>query len=298
MLYYGDSFPAEYRGSVFMCNTHGHRINRDVLERKGSGFVAHHRPDFLMANDPWFKGVSVQYGPDGAIYFIDWSDTGECHDVDVTDRAHGRIYRVTYEGTKHERMDLAAETDARLVEMQTWGNEWYARHARTVLRDRGLTTAVRTKLRRLLEGADALHRLRAMWTLHICGELDEGALLKCLGDLDEYVRGWAIQLLAEDGRIEEETLARFAGMAKEDPSPVVRLYLASAMQRVPVAQRRAVVAALVKHGEDGDDPNLPLMDWYALEPLVGADARWAATLLPQVKLEKVRELVARRMAAN
>jgi putative membrane-bound dehydrogenase-like protein len=298
MLYYGESFPAEYRGSVIMCNTHGHRMNRDVLERKGSGFVAHHRPDFLMANDPWFKGVSVQYGPDGSIYFIDWSDTGECHDVDVTDREHGRIYRVVYEGTKHVRVDLAAETDDRLVEMQTWGNEWYVRHARTVLRDRGLTINARAKLMRFLNGDDALHRLRAMWTLHMCGELDEGALLNRLGDSDEYVRAWAIQLLAEDKRLEPETLARFAEMAREDRSPVVRLYLASAMQRVPVDQRRGVVEELVKHGEDRDDPNLPLMDWYALESRVGKDAKWAAGLLPTVKIEKVRELMARRMAAN
>jgi hypothetical protein len=252
----------------------------------------------MLANDRWFKGVSVQYGPDGSIYFIDWSDTGECHDVDVTDRQHGRIYRVTYQGTKPAKVDLAAETSDRLVEMQTWSNEWYVRHARVVLRDRGLTADARAKLRRLLDGKDSLHRLRAMWTLRMCDELDEGLLLKCLGDSDEYVRAWAIQLLGEDGRLEQETLARFAAMAKEDPSAVVRLYLASAMQRVPVGQRRAVVEALVKHGEDGNDPNLPLMDWYALEPWVGSDAKGAAALLPKVKLAKVRELMARRMAAK
>jgi putative membrane-bound dehydrogenase-like protein len=298
MLYYGDSFPAKYRGSVFMCNTHGHRINNDVLERKGSGFVAHHGADFMLANDPWFKGVSVQYGLDGSIYFIDWSDTGECHDVDVTDRAHGRIYRVSYNGAKGEAVNLAEESDERLVAMQTWSNEWYVRHARVVLRDRGLTLAARAALRRLIEGNDPLHRLRAMWTLHMCDELDEGTLAKCLGDSDEYVRAWAIQLLAEDNHLEGETLARFAVMAKEDPSAVVRLYLASAMQRTPVEQRRAVVEALVMHGEDADDPNLPMMDWYALEPLVGKDAHVAAALLPKVKLAKVRELIARRMAAK
>jgi hypothetical protein len=52
------------------------------------------------------------------------------------------------------------------------------------------------------------------------------------------------------------------------------------------------------HGEDGDDPNLPLMDWYALEPCVGSDLKAAAGLLTKVKLAKVRELMARRMAAN
>ena len=77
MIYLGDSFPARYRGTVFACNTHGHRINNDRLERRGSGLVAHHDPDFLLANDPWFKGVSIQCGPDGSIYICDWrTDSG------------------------------------------------------------------------------------------------------------------------------------------------------------------------------------------------------------------------------
>jgi putative membrane-bound dehydrogenase-like protein len=298
MLYYGDAFPAEYRGSVFMCNTHGHRMNNDALERKGSGFVARHRPDFMVANDPWFKGVSVQYGPDGSIYFIDWSDTGECHDVDVTDREHGRIYRVAYKGTHRGDVDVAGESDERLAEMQTWSNEWYARHARVVLRDRGLGGDARMKLSQLLDGDNAVHRLRAMWTLHQCGKLDDTQRMKALNDPDEHVRAWAIQLLAEDQRPAAAALERFAAMAKDDPSPVVRLYLASAMQRTPVDQRRAVVEALVAHAEDAADPNLPLMDWYALEPIVGADLRAAAALLPKVKIPAVRELVARRMAAR
>ena len=39
MIYLGDAFPAEYRGSLFMNNIHGARLNRDVLKPKGSGFV-------------------------------------------------------------------------------------------------------------------------------------------------------------------------------------------------------------------------------------------------------------------
>jgi hypothetical protein len=300
MLYYGESFPPEYRGTVFMCNTHGHRINNDALERKGSGFVAHHRPDFLLANDPWFKGVSVQYGPAGDVYFIDWSDTGECHDYDVTDRLHGRVYRVAYKGTQPARVDLAKESDERLVEMQTSPNEWYARHARTVLRDRGpLKEETATKLVRMFDGAsDPVQRLRAMWTLHQCGGMGETRLIRALGDTDEYVRAWAIQLLAEDQRPSPGALERFAELAKSDPSPVVRLYLASAMQRTPLEQRGTVLEALLNHAEDAQDQNLPLMYWYALEPVVGADKKVGAQMLGRVKIAKVRELVARRMAVK
>jgi hypothetical protein len=300
MLYYGEAFPPEYRGTVFMCNTHGHRMNNDALERKGSGFVAHHRPDFMLSNDPWFKGVSVHYGPAGDVFFIDWSDTGECHDYDVTDREHGRIFRVAYKGTKPVQVDLSKESDDKLLEMQTSNNEWYARHARVVLRDRGpLKEETATKLTRMFDGdSDAVHRLRAMWTLHVCGAMTEQRLMRALGDSDEYVRAWAIQLLAEDQKPSGAAVERFAEMAKSDASPVVRLYLASAMQRTPVGQRLAVLEALLERAEDASDQNLPLMYWYALEPVVGADKRVGAQMLGKVKIAKVRELIARRMAAK
>ena len=36
MIYLGDRWPAEYRGSVFMSNIHGRRVNRDRLGRAGA----------------------------------------------------------------------------------------------------------------------------------------------------------------------------------------------------------------------------------------------------------------------
>ena len=36
-----------------MNNIHGSRINMDVLEPQGSGFVGHHGNDFCLFNDAW-----------------------------------------------------------------------------------------------------------------------------------------------------------------------------------------------------------------------------------------------------
>ena len=63
MIYLGDNWPAEYRNNAFMLNIHGHRLNRDMLERHGSGYVAHHAPDFASRNDPWFRGLDCQVRP-------------------------------------------------------------------------------------------------------------------------------------------------------------------------------------------------------------------------------------------
>jgi hypothetical protein len=168
-----------------------------------------------------------------------------------------------------------------------------------VLRDRGLSDGAKGKLAKMFdEEKDAVVRLRAMWTLHMCGALDEGRKVKGLADADEFVRAWAIQLLAEDRKPSAAALEKFAAMAKGDASPVVRLYLASAMQRTPIEQRKPIMEALLTHEEDATDQNLPLMYWYALEPVVGADAKGAAAMLGKVKIAKVRELIVRRMAAK
>ncbi len=42
-----------------MNNIHGRRINNDLLQRSGSGYVASHAPDLMRSQDPWFMGVTL-----------------------------------------------------------------------------------------------------------------------------------------------------------------------------------------------------------------------------------------------
>ena len=53
-IYRGDNFPDRYRDALLMFNLHGHRINWDHVDRKGSSYEGNRRPDFLFANDHWF----------------------------------------------------------------------------------------------------------------------------------------------------------------------------------------------------------------------------------------------------
>jgi putative membrane-bound dehydrogenase-like protein len=98
LIYQGGVWPKEYHGKLFTCNFHGRRINMDILEREGNGYVGRHGKDFLMMKDPWFRGLDLITGPDGQVWMNDWSDTGECHDNDGIHRTSGRIYRIVYDG--------------------------------------------------------------------------------------------------------------------------------------------------------------------------------------------------------
>ncbi|WZP00841.1 c-type cytochrome [Isosphaeraceae bacterium EP7] len=303
LVYQGDAWPAEYRGSLFMNNIHGARLNRDILTRQGSGFVGSHAPDFLRANDTWSQIISLKVGPDGQMNFIDWYDRQQCHhrDVAIHDRGNGRIFKLSYGENRKVEIDLRAMTREQLVDLQLHRNQWHVRNARRVLQERGPDPATASLLAaKVFRHADPTARLHGLWALHAVGGLDATRLEAALSDADPYVRAWAIQLGLE---VQDETparaavLARLAPMAVSDPSPVVRLYLASVAQRLPSAARWDLVAALSAHAEDAADHNLPLMAWYAAEPLADVDPARALGLAVASKLPTLLPFMTRRIAA-
>ena len=151
-------------------------------------------------------------------------------------------------------------------------------------------------LKILDENDDQTRRLRALWALYCTGGVDEKLLGKLFSDNDEYVRCWAIQLEMEDGKASAQTLARFATMAADGSSAPVRLYLASALQKLPMEDRWELATELVKHEADKDDHNLPLLYWYGIEPLVPANKARAIGLAQKSKLPLLRQYIARRAA--
>jgi putative membrane-bound dehydrogenase-like protein len=302
MVYLGDNWPDRYRNGVFTCNLHGNRVNHDTLKRHGSGYVAGHAPDFLFANDTWFRGVAIKYGPDGGVYVADWTDTGECHNYVQVDRSNGRIYKVTYGTVKPWHGDLAKLSDAELVRLQLHRNDWFVQHARRILHERAaagkLAADTHDRLKKVLEdNPNVTRKLRALWALYVTGGLGPKLMLDLLSSPEETIRGWTVRLALEDRRGSPALLGRLAELARKDPSPFVRLHLASGLQRLPAADRWAIAEGLVGHAEDAADANLPLMIWYGVEPLVEADVERAARLIGRAKIPLVRQYLARRIAS-
>ncbi len=301
----GGSWPERHRGHLFMNNIHGARLNEDRVTPAGSGYVGDGEPDFLFANDSWSQFIALQFGPDGQMVVVDWYDRNQCHHGDAAghDRSNGRIFKVIYDRARPVPVDLAAASDAELVAMLGHANDWFARHARRLLQERAadgrLDAATPAALEARLAGAVSTpHRLRALWALHAVGGLDESRLLDLVGDAEPLVRSWTIQLAAERKRASPALLDRFAVLAARDPSPVVRLALCSALQRLPLEARWAICTPLVGHGEDAADHNLPLMNWYAVEPLVPAEPARALSLAATCQIPTVARFIVRRAAAE
>src|SRR5690606_31100526 len=120
-----------------------------------------------------------------------------------------------------------------LVELQLHENEWYVRHARRLLQERGADPQVHDALWKIFNDNPSVPRkLRALWALHVTDGLPESRLLEILDHSDEYVRAWAIQLLGERKAVSATAQRKFESMAKSDRSAFVRLNLASVAQRM------------------------------------------------------------------
>ena len=273
-IYQGSHLPSSWDGKLLTWNQHGRRLNVEKLEREGSGYVGKHESDALLSGDDWFRGLDIRTGPEGALYGLDWSDTGECHDHTGVHRTSGRIYRFTHgDPGKPELSDLINIDGEKLTRIIEHPNVWFHRRALTQIT---ATPELIATAQRLLKSPDTVIRLRALWTLHA---MDQHQLTWLLDETNEHVNSWSLRLLCEalpidhvnglhpshnpDSKI-SEYLTIFSNNTQ---SPIVRLTLASTLQRLPLKDRPALASALASRN-DATDHNLPKLIWFGLTPLI------------------------------
>ena len=301
MIYQGTTWPEQYQDKLFTLNLHGLRANLERLERDGGGYVARHEPDFFVAADPWFRGMDLSIGPDGNVFVIDWSDTGECHESTGVHRTSGRVFKIVRTSSVAERginiasrretpQDITQCSIQRLIDLATSTEAWSFRQARLELARRRHAgddiRAASVALRQSFEtkSATSADYIRTLMAMHSAGATDGEFLVDQWNHPDEHVRAWAIRLLTEDLKIDDalgpakvaqdqqtrtqrkaaRLLPQLKRVAQEDTSALVRLTLASTLQRLPVSQRAELAKVLAAHAQDADDHNLPLMLWYGL----------------------------------
>jgi putative heme-binding domain-containing protein len=102
------NFPQKYRDVLFVGNVITNRVHCDRVKWTDSTPVVTKVEDFLTSDDPWFRPVDLQQGPDGALYVADFYNCIIGHyEVPLThpkrDRERGRIWRVVYKGEPTEK---------------------------------------------------------------------------------------------------------------------------------------------------------------------------------------------------
>jgi len=280
-FYDEDQWPAEFRDNIFVGNVMTSRINRDVLRFAGSSPSAKELPDFVTTEDPWFRPVDLQFGPDGALYIADFYNRIIGHyEVPLThpgrDRERGRIWRVTYKQNSRPqpRFDLTGLTADKVVAELSSPNLTRRMLAMNHLVDNIGRPAREPALRTLATAPDASARAHALWVLHRLNALDARSLAQAASDRDAKVRTHTMRVLSEIKTWSSEQ-RQIALKGLTDANAHVRRAAADALGEHPALEHvRPLIAA--RHQVDKGDNHLLHTVRMALRNQLKAEGAFAS----------------------
>ena len=206
-------------------------------------------PDFITTTDKWFRPVAIHFGPDGALYIVDWYNKIISHnEVPRThpdrDKTRGRIWRVRHrDQPRNVPPDLTKLDDRALLAQLGGPNALVSRLAWLELTDRR-ATALAPDLEKIAadRAAPADRRLAALWALEGLQPVSTALLQTIATDVAPTFRHEAARLAAAQPRPEDEFLA-LATPLIADPNPSVRAAIGDALRRVPRASPRVMALA-------------------------------------------------------
>ena len=256
IFYAAKDFPAEFQDNTFIGNVMTCKINRDSYIEHGSTRIAKEEPDFLTCDDPWFRPVDLQLGPDGAIYVADFYNRIIGHyEVPLThpgrDRERGRIWRIKYVGPAgnpnragSSALDLSKAPVEKIIAELGHPNITRRMLAMNYLADESGRGAITPLQNSLLAPTNSFQKVHTLWALHRLGaHLPADAAT----DPDRLVRVHAMRILAETRDDQSSAPARLARAALPDSDPYVRRAAADTLGQHPEFQNiRPLLEALEK----------------------------------------------------
>lgn len=279
--YEGAALPPSYHESLIAINPLLNYLQLSDFVPNGSTFSTVDRLRLVQTKDHWFRPVDIKAGPDGAVYLADWYDSRLSH-VDPVDDWHkssGRIYRIR--GKQYQPVkpfDLSTYSSEQLVQLLAHPNKWYRQQAIRLFGDRK-DPQTQAQLTDILEQETGQLSLEALWALNISGFFSPDIVRTGLLHSDPYVRMWTVRLLGDRGSVHPEVQDNLNIMAAKEKHPEVISQLACTAKRLPASQCIPIVRALIQMPEIADDPDNPMLTWWAIESKLDNDAEKVINLL-------------------
>jgi putative heme-binding domain-containing protein len=299
--YEGGSLPERYHGDMFAINPLHNFVQLTRFQEEGSSFKNVDGPIVLETDDKWFRPVDIKLGPDGAIYLSDWYDSRLSH-VDPRDTWHkssGRIYKLKGKESTSSipKFDLSTYSNEELTDLLSHKNKWFRQQALRQFGDRRDPSAV-PRLLQLMDSGDGQEALESLWAIHLSGGFSDEVATEALDHHDPYVRMWGARLLGDDHKVSPGISKHLALLASKEPHPEVRGQLASTAKRLPAQDAMPIIENLLKHHNDSEDPDIPLLIWWAVESKATSDRETVLALFEDREMWRypiVEEVILHRL---
>ncbi len=206
-LVYNRHFPDDTQGDYLLNNDIGFQgILRYRVKEDGSGFAGTPVEPLLKSSDPNFRPVALQFGPDGALYVVDWFNplVGHMqHSLRDPNRDHtrGRIWRITYpKRALLEQPKIAGASVPELLDLLKVYEDRVRYRARRELRERPEQDVLKA-LETWVAGLDKSnpeywrHVLEALWLHQSLDQVDEKLLRQVLTCPEPRARAAATRVL-------------------------------------------------------------------------------------------------------
>jgi putative membrane-bound dehydrogenase-like protein len=267
LRYQGGSLPTRFNNKMIAINPLQGYVQMTKMTENGSSFSNLDEERVVTTEDKWFRPVDIKSGPDGAIYLADWYDSRLSH-VDAHDTWHktsGRIYRLRSKNApKSAKFDLTKYSGDELIALFSNPNRWFQQEALRILGDRKDKTLL-PKLTSLLKGGSGQVALQALWAINLTVGFSEEIAETALTHQDPFVRMWGVRFIGDTRERAEAWGSKLIELAGTEKHPEVRSQLASTAKRLPDKNAISVLENLIRSEPDSNDPDVPLLIWWALE---------------------------------
>ena len=256
-------FPPEAQGNFLINNVIGDRsVLQHTVKDRDSGFEGTEITPLVYCEDGNFRPVDLQFGPDGALYIVDWHNALIGHlqhnlREPNRDHTHGRIWRVVATGRELQKPPkIAGEPIEKLLELLKMPEDRlrYAVRRELAERESDDVTQALDKWLKSFKGTDAdsiHHRLEGLWMYQTHNKVNEDLLKELLACSEPRARAAATRVLCYWRDSVKDVVPLLKARLKDDVSRV-RLEAVRAASFLPAAELQEAVLEVLDMPMDPD----------------------------------------------